>query len=75
MERFYQHLERILVEIGFLDPAKPRHLMRRLRRLFNRAQPDQNEMNILRGILTAVHARGRGPADASAAPGAQPEEE
>jgi TrmH family RNA methyltransferase len=60
MERFYEHLERVLIEIGFLDPAKPRHLMRRLRRLYNRAQPDQNEMNILRGILTAVHARAPG---------------
>lgn len=73
MERFYQHLEQILIEIGFLDPARPRHLMRRLRRLYNRAQPDQNEMNILRGILTAVHARGGG--SAGAAPGAQPDEE
>lgn len=62
MERFYNHLEQTLIEIGFLDPARPRHLMRRLRRLYNRARPDQNEMNILRGILTAVHARGdRGP--------------
>ncbi|MBK8163042.1 MAG: RNA methyltransferase [Gammaproteobacteria bacterium] len=62
MERFYLHLEQILVEIGFLDPARPRHLMRRLRRLYNRAEPDQNEMNILRGILTAVHARCGGQA-------------
>ncbi|MDH3351249.1 MAG: tRNA (cytosine(32)/uridine(32)-2'-O)-methyltransferase TrmJ, partial [Gammaproteobacteria bacterium] len=38
----------------FLDPENPRHLMRRLRRLFIRARPDQNELNILRGILTAV---------------------
>jgi tRNA C32,U32 (ribose-2'-O)-methylase TrmJ len=28
--------------------------MRRLRRLFNRASPDQNEVNILRGILSAL---------------------
>ena len=54
MERFYAHLERVLVETGFLDPAKPRHLMRRLRRLYNRAQPDRNEVNILRGMLTAM---------------------
>ena len=60
MERFYEHLERTLIEIGFLDPAKPRHLMRRLRRLYQRARPDQNEMNILRGILTAVRTRGGG---------------
>lgn len=54
MERFYAHLQRVLLVIGFLDPANPRHLMRRLRRLFNRAQPSQVEMNILRGILSSV---------------------
>jgi tRNA (cytidine32/uridine32-2'-O)-methyltransferase len=75
MERFYQHLEQILIEIGFLDPARPRHLMRRLRRLYNRAQPDQNEMNILRGILTAVHARSGVREGEVAAPEAQAREE
>lgn len=54
MERFYDHLEHTLVDLGFLDPANPRQLMRRLRRLYNRARPDVNEMNILRGILTAA---------------------
>lgn len=54
MQRFYQHLEEVLQQIGFLDPANPRFLMRRLMRLFNRAGLDDNEMNILRGILTAI---------------------
>lgn len=54
LQRFYQHLERVLVSIRFLDPANPRLLMRRLMRLFNRAAPDQNDVNILRGILTAI---------------------
>jgi len=54
MERFFEHLEATLVQLEFLDPVNPRHLMRRLRRLYNRARPDQNEINILRGILTAV---------------------
>jgi len=54
MEHFYTHLERVLEDVGFLDPANPRHLMRRLRRLFIRARPDRNEVNILRGILAAV---------------------
>ncbi|MHB8347297.1 MAG: RNA methyltransferase [Acidiferrobacterales bacterium] len=54
LERFYVHLEEVLVQIRFLDPANPRKLMRRLMRLFNRSRPDRNEMNILRGILTAV---------------------
>ncbi len=54
MERFYRHLEEVLVEIEFLNPENPRQLMRRLRRLYNRLHPDDNEINILRGILTAV---------------------
>jgi TrmH family RNA methyltransferase len=54
MEHFYTHLERVLEDIRFLDPENPRHLMRRLRRLFIRARPDKNEANILRGILTAI---------------------
>ena len=59
LEHFYTHLEQVLTAIEFLDPDNPRHLMRRLRRLFLRARPDQNEVNILRGILTAVD-RSRG---------------
>jgi len=54
LEGFYRHLEAALVEIGYLDPAAPRFLMRRLRRLFNRAGPDRTEIGILRGILAAV---------------------
>jgi len=53
-EHFYQHLESVLTDSGFLDPDKPRLLMRRLRRLFIKAEPDKNEINILRGILTAL---------------------
>ena len=54
MELFYEHLQRVLESSGFLDTGNPRNLMRRLRRLFNRARLDQNELNILRGILAAV---------------------
>lgn len=58
MQLFYEHLERVLIEIDFLDPEKPRRLMRRLKRLYNRAQPDPQELNILRGILSAVEKYG-----------------
>jgi len=54
MERFYVHLQQTLETVGFLDPKNPRIMMQRLRRLFNRARPDEVEMNILRGILTAA---------------------
>jgi tRNA (cytidine32/uridine32-2'-O)-methyltransferase len=54
MEGFYEHLQRVLVQLEFLKPEAPRQLMPRLRRLFNRAQLDVMEMNIMRGILGAV---------------------
>ena len=57
MEHFYSHLEQVLRDVRFLDPENPRHLMRRLRRLFIRARPDKNEVNILRGILSAVQRK------------------
>lgn len=62
MELFYEHLQRVLLASGFLDPGNPRNLMRRLRRLFNRTRLDQNELNILRGILAAL-APGSGERD------------
>jgi tRNA (cytidine32/uridine32-2'-O)-methyltransferase len=52
MERFYTHLEDTLTDIEFLDPAAPRQLMARLRRLYSRVRLDEMELNILRGILT-----------------------
>ena len=52
MERYYVHLEETLVALEFLDPAAPRQLMSRLRRLYSRFRLDEMELNILRGILT-----------------------
>ena len=60
LEHFYGHLQSTLVEIGFLDPQKPRHLMARLRRLFSRSAVNKSEMNILRGILTETQNAARG---------------
>ncbi|MGQ9830291.1 MAG: RNA methyltransferase [Thermochromatium sp.] len=57
MEGFYAHLTETLIQIGFSDPAQSRTLGLRLRRLFNRARPDQTELNILRGILSAAQGR------------------
>lgn len=59
MARFYIHLQETLEQIGFLDPQNPRIMMQRLRRLFNRARPNEVEMNILRGILTAAQKQGK----------------
>ncbi|QGW22523.1 tRNA (cytosine(32)/uridine(32)-2'-O)-methyltransferase TrmJ [Stutzerimonas degradans] len=60
LEHYFGHLEQTLIEIGFLDPAKPRHLMPRLRRLYGRSGISKLEMNILRGILTETQKAVRG---------------
>jgi tRNA/rRNA methyltransferase/tRNA (cytidine32/uridine32-2'-O)-methyltransferase len=59
LERFFEHLERTLIDIDFHDPDNPRQLMARLRRLFLRTHIDSMEMNILRGILGAVNKQSR----------------
>lgn len=60
VEGFYAYLETIMSESGFLDPQHPKKLMPRLRRLFARAGLEQQEVNILRGILKALtHPRKR----------------
>ncbi|WP_151702880.1 RNA methyltransferase [Nitrincola alkalilacustris] len=54
LELLFDHLEKTLVDIDFLDPDNPRQLMNRLRRMILRAVPDKVEVNVLRGILTKV---------------------
>lgn len=55
-EGFYQHLESTLAKLDILDPKHPRKMMGRLRRLFNRSNLTETEVNILRGILKAVQS-------------------
>jgi tRNA/rRNA methyltransferase len=55
VEGLMQHLERSLIQIGYLDPAKPKRLMPRLRRLFARTRLEQEEIDILRGILKTIN--------------------
>jgi tRNA (cytidine32/uridine32-2'-O)-methyltransferase len=59
LSHLYDHFERALGTIGFLDPENPRYLMRRIRRLFNRADLDRNELQIMHGILRAAETKAR----------------
>jgi TrmH family RNA methyltransferase len=60
LERMYEHLAAVLEEIDFRDRTQSgTHLMKRLRRLLQRAEPDINEVHILRGILSAVQQHRR----------------
>jgi len=83
VEGFFDHLQAALVRIGFLDPAHPKRLMPRLRRLFGRARLEDEEVAILRGVCTQIlkladgdiHGPSRshaatGPAPAEAVPSA-----
>ncbi|WP_324778489.1 RNA methyltransferase [Thiobacillus sedimenti] len=54
IEKFYAHLETALAELEFLNPGSPGKLMLKLRRLFSRTRLAREEVNILRGILTAA---------------------
>ena len=54
VEGMYQHLERALVAIGFLNPDSPKKLMPRLKRLFARSGLEVEEVNILRGIAKQI---------------------
>jgi TrmH family RNA methyltransferase len=54
MHLFYELLAECMTDIGYYDPGVPRSLMRRMKRLFNRARLDRDEMNILRGLLSAI---------------------
>ena len=51
MEQFYLHLGQTLDEIDFHKGREPTTIMLRLRKLFQRAQPDQRELRVLHGIL------------------------
>ncbi|MEO8016614.1 MAG: RNA methyltransferase [Pseudomonadota bacterium] len=60
LERFYAHLQEVMDEVDFRDRTQQGgHLMTRIRRLFQRCEMDQNEVNILRGLLTSVQSKRR----------------
>jgi len=54
LESFYSHLEQTLYKTNFIIPQHPGMVMTKLRRLFNRARPETQELNILRGMLASV---------------------
>lgn len=54
VEQLYQHFEHAMTHVGFHDPANPKRLLPRLRRLLARARLETEEVNILRGFLKSV---------------------
>ena len=54
LEAYYQHLETVLLEIGFLYPHTAKARMDKLRRIYNRTNLSQEEIAMLRGILRQI---------------------
>ena len=57
IELFYRHFENTMIHSGFLDPQNPKHLMKRIRRLYSRTSLEKKEVKILRGILTSLEKK------------------
>ncbi len=57
LEMFFEHLEKVAQKTQFISEDQPGKVMNKLRRLFNRARPEAQELNILRGVLTAIEKR------------------
>jgi tRNA/rRNA methyltransferase len=54
LEGYYQHLEMILLQIGYIYPHTANSRMEKFRRLFNRANLTDEELAMLRGILRQI---------------------
>ncbi len=54
LERFYQHMEQMMVKSGFIREGNPGQVMSKMRRLYTRARPERDELNILRGMLSSL---------------------
>lgn len=54
MGHFFEHLDRIMINTGFMDPENPRLVRRKVRRYFESNRPSSNELALFRGLLSAT---------------------
>ncbi len=58
------HLEEALIDVKFLDPQHPKKLMPRMRHLFQRSDITKDEVDMWRGVCTAmINTAKRPPSD------------
>ena len=57
LEMFFKHLEKVAIDTQFINREQPGQVMNKLRRLFHRARPESQELNILRGVLSSIEKR------------------
>ena len=61
LEGLYNHIEEVMIKLGFLDPNNPRGMMSRLRNLINRSRIDRDDLDLLRGMMKAVQRKIKPP--------------
>jgi tRNA C32,U32 (ribose-2'-O)-methylase TrmJ len=50
----FQHMEKVLIQIGFLSKANPEHIMQSIRRLLSKAELTERDVQIVRGIMSQM---------------------
>lgn len=54
LESMFQHMRQSLLNIGYLDPQNPDHILRSFRRIFSRSGLNDREVRILRGLFNQI---------------------
>jgi tRNA/rRNA methyltransferase len=54
LSAMYAHMRRSLLDIGFLDPQNPDHILHTFRRIFGRAGLNDREVRILHGLWSRL---------------------
>lgn len=54
VESMFEHMRRCLLDIEFLDPQNPDHILRTFRRLFGRAGLSERDVRVLHGLWSRI---------------------
>lgn len=54
LERMFRHMQQTLLDIDYLDPLSPDHLLRTYRRIFGQGDLTEREVNILQGLWSRI---------------------
>lgn len=54
LEQMYTHMREILINIEYLDPQNPDHLLKSYRKIFGRTELTSREVRIMRGLFSKI---------------------
>ena len=55
MEDMYSHMQKALIDIGYLDPQNPEHFIGNFRRILNRAGLSSEDVQVIRGVFRKLN--------------------